>query len=604
MNEVVVDTSSGACGHREHESWRSNRHFTWVTTSGRALPVRVDVPPGRTVRGAVVLVPSLGRESVVSYRTVRSMAVRAARAGLVACTFSLSGDGDSQDLRPGDNAVDAWLDDIRAVREFAATLVGAPAQRRPVHVIGLRLGAALVEQLHHHDVADREGVNRVAGSFVAWEPISGRSFLRHHTGLRRTGVPGEEVEDGVELDGFHLTAALAGSVRGLPASRRTGAGVLTPAGLSDGELYVRFEPDRRASVRLALGATYFAHVPLESIDEIIGGLPLGTEAPLEQWAPVKSATFCTVDETGTPRAITETHVAVGRRGVPGIVTRMDGTAPVAGLTLSAMGSEVKWGPGRVWTRAARDLASHGVISLRADRSGIGDDVDPDAALEPPPYTQEAAEDTAAGVDVLRSMLPPGAPVTGTGVCAGSWSLLVASCHTEMDQVVAVNPVHWNPDASLYTRAFYDHYHGSEAPGLDNPAEEERLSPAEALHSPQVAVERLKEFASREMALRLPRVRSMLRPEVPVDHVRYLLDHVREGTRLTLVLGHEEFRIFSGKGGRRAAARARRHGVPVQLIRPTDLDHSLLSERARRDVLALLRRVCTAHVVPHGHAVAA
>lgn len=577
-------------GRTVDSQWRHHRRFTWVDGSGRAVSVRVDTPPTERVRGAVVLVPSFAREAVVSYRTVRAMAVHAARAGFLACTFSLSGDGDSQDLAPGEDTVAAWLADVRAVRDFAARLVGAPQAARPVHVVGLRLGGALVQHLHREDIAN-DDASGVRGAYVAWEPVSGRAFLRHHVNLRSTGVPGEAVDDGVELDGFLLRDEVSASVRGLEAARRADATPLPPTGLTEGELHVRFEADRRASARLALGATYFAHVPADSIGELLAALPAGPEGRAPAWTPAASATFPTTDEDGHVHLVTETHVAIGPRQVPGILTRHEGITPRAGLALSAMGAEVKWGPGRVWTRAARDLAPRGVVSLRADRSGIGDDVDPGIVHEPEPYTDEAVGDTAAAIDHLRGLLPSGALIAGAGVCAGSWSLLRAACVTDIDAVVAVNPVHWNPDTSLYTRAFYDHYHGTEAPALDNPAGEDSLTVTASLRDPRRVLARVKKTCSRELALRMPRLRSRLRPEVPIDQVRYLLDHVRGGTCLILVLGHEEQRIFAGKGGRRAAARARRHGVEVEVTQPADLDHSLLSERARRETLRLLRRVC-------------
>ncbi len=583
------------------DTWRAGRSFTWVTASGRALPVRVDAPPSGLVRGAVVIVPSLGREAVVSYRTVRSLAVRAARAGLVALSFSLSGDGDSEDLRPGDDAVAAWLADVRAVESMARELVGTEL---PVSLVGLRLGGALVQNLAEQRAASASSAEvppGVPGACVVWEPVSGVSFLRHHIQLRSSGVPGTPVDDGVELDGYLLSHAQADSLRTLPAARRNRASGPALQPLAPGETHIRFEADRRDSVRLALGATYFAHVPLGALDEIVAMLPTATSRPVAPWSPVQQARLQVVDEQGRTHEVLETLVEAGPSRLPAIVTSAPGVRPRHGLAMSAMGAEVKWGPGRVWSRAARVLAPAGVLSIRADRSLIGDDVDPDDAHEPNPYTDAHVSDQGSAVTALRAaaqrLWPDGTaaalPMAVAGVCAGTWSQLRAAAEHPVDLVIAVNPVHWNPDASLYTEAFFDHYHGEEAPELDNPSDSPSPGMREVVRDPKRAVATAKGLFSREIAIRFPRIRSMLRPEVPVDKVRYLLDDVIGGTRVHLVFGTEEERIFNGKGGRRAMTRAARRDVPVVIERLGNLDHSLLSEKARRDTLALLRRLLNA-----------
>ncbi|MDO5697450.1 MAG: hypothetical protein Q4G51_05695 [Dermatophilus congolensis] len=596
--DTDIDTDTSAA----HADWRAGRSFTWVTSSGRAIPVRIDTPPFGRIRGAVVIVPSLGRETVVSYRTVRSLAVRAARAGLVALSFSLSGDGDSEDLRPGDDAVQAWTEDVRAVAALAHDLVrGAGSSEDgdalPVSFVGLRLGGALVQRLHDLDGAD-DSADRARGAYVVWEPVSGVSFLRHHMQLRATGVPGDPVTDGVELDGYLLTQAQASSLRTLPAARRPRANAYPEQALSHGELHIRFEADRRDSVRLALGATYFAHVPLGALDEIVSILPTGDPRAMQTWTPVTQATMQVIDDAGVTHEVLETLVEAGPSRLPAIVTSSPGSHPRHGLTLSAMGAEVKWGPGRVWTRAARVLAPAGVVSIRADRSLIGDDVDPDNAREPNPYTDASVADASSAVKALRDAVVAtyGAevaatlPVATAGVCAGTWSQLRAAADQPIDMVIAVNPVHWNPDATLYTEAFFDHYHGEEAPDLDNPCDASAPAFGEIMNDPKRAASELKSMLSREIAIRFPRIRSAMRPEVPVDKVRYLLDDVIRGTHVHLVFGTEEERIFNGKGGRRAMYRAAHRGVPVRIERLGNLDHSLLSEKARRDTLDLLRRL--------------
>lgn len=543
--------------------WRDRRRFTWETGSGRALAVRVDEPAGRQAVGALVVVPSFGREATVSFRAIRALAAYAAAAGFVAYSFDLSGDGDSQALSPDADPARCWTADAEAVVALARTAVGDDA---PVHVVGLRLGAAILA-----------GVPPTGpGRRVHWEPVSGRMFLRLHRLIREQSVGGRLVSDGVELDGAHLSDTQACGITALRAPRR-GA----PDAAADET--IRLETDRQAALRIALGAPYFADVPLDAIREIIADLPPGPARELPAWAPTTEATL--KDSRG--RTVVETICAVGSRGLPAVLTRAPGVAPHVGVAFSAMGAEVKSGPAGLWAQAARELAGDGVVSLRADRALLGDDAEPTRAAEPRPYTDASVGSVVESVRTLRAEIGD-RPVVGIGLCAGAWSLLRAAPECAIDELVAVNAVHFNPDERVYDEAFYQHYHGEEAPALAAGESPDAEPAGEDVPSERLG--RVKEAASRELAIRFPWLRSALRPGVPVDHVALLVDRVPSSTAIRFVFGVEEHRIFAGKGGRRALRRASRRGGEVREIVDPRIDHSLFSEAGRRRMRELLREV--------------
>lgn len=544
----------------------AHRRLTWLRSGDRWLSVRVDEPDGRLARGAVVIAPSFDREAVVSFRTTRALAARARDAGLVAYTFSWSGDGDTTELRPEDDPARCWVDDLAAVQAHARDLVGPDA---PVHLVGLRLGACVLARL------PRGG----PGRRIYWEPVSGASFLRNHVLIRDSSVPVPVCGPGVELDGAMLTPTQAAGLRTLTAPSRTG--------IDQGDV-LRKEPDRRAGMRLALGAPYFAQVPLQSVREIVDALPLGQARPLTQWRVEPAATIPGRTPDGRTVQVTETMCEIGPKRLPGIRTQAREVEDRAAVLFTAMGAEVKAGPGSFWARAARELALEGVVSLRADRGEIGDDADPNRAAEPRPYTEAAVTDVA---DAVRTLSECGLPIIGVGVCAGGWALLRAAgpeYDVPLREVLGINLVHWHPDPSVYTEAFYAHYHGHESDDRPPPEEDEDLGDPSARPALGERVSHAKEIALTELAIRYPRLRSALRKDVPLDLAEPMLRQVPRRTALTLLYGTQDHRIFVGKGGRRSLRSAQRRGLRLHVVHNPDVDHSLFAQRAQQQTVALLR----------------
>lgn len=595
--------SSPVGGESTEADWRARRHTTrqqtWIAprgTSNRPLWARVDEPTDGLARGALVIVPSFGREAVVSYRTLSALAVRAARAGFVAITFSFTGDGDSAPLQPDDELPGRWVTDLEAVLQFARDLVGP---ERPVHAVGLRLGASVLAAAspspaessdeavtqasapndEPSDASSTQGTDAAPERRVFWEPISGRSYLLAHRLVRSRTVPVPTVPagEGTELDGVLLSPVQTAGLSTVAAPRRNRPGV-------------RIERDRAVGARLAVGAPYYATVPHEAIAEIVADLPGATPTPVRSWTPRPSA------HLDTPAGeVIETFCAVGPHRLPAIRTSSAVMPARVGLLGTAMGSEIKAGPGNLWATAARDLAPAGVVTLRVDRRFLGDDADPDAVEEPRPYRDEAVEDVAAGA---RELAAHGLPVVGIGLCAGAWALLrAAGQDAPLRHVIGVNLAHWNPDASVYTEQFYAHYHraaaletGAAGTDGDEPEDSKGCGDGAGGSARSVAQwsARVVEALRTEFAIRFPRLRSALQPDVPLDLVHPLLAPIPPDCGVTLLLGREDHRIFVGKGGVRAAHRARRRGREVEVVVDPDVDHSLFAERARTSTSRLLR----------------
>lgn len=549
------DSSSASC--------ETVRTLTWVLSNDRAIAARVDTPQDNKVHGAVIVVPSIGQEAVVSFRTTRSLTMHAARAGFVGITFDFSGHGDSHPLPPAADAVGAWLEDLEAVMAFAAEILG---DDRPVHLVGLRVGAALLRLLPP----------RGAGHRLLWEPISGAAYLRQHRTIRRHTVAVPAVSDMVELEGYALSPEHARSLKRLPAPRPT-----SPP--RRGET-IRFEPDPQVARRLALGSLYRALLPLQQIREIVASLEPGDAGSVAAWQPLRTALLPLSDGS----VVEEILCDVGPKRLSAVLARPVARPCSLALVLTAMGSETKSGPGALWSDCARSLAKHGVLSLRIDRSGLGEGIDPCLIDEPRPYRDASVDDIGAAVNFIRTFAKsPGMPIWASGICAGAWCALRAAESGGLSRVLAINSIHWNPDANVYTEAFYERFHGQDSAPSATP---------QATHGAMGV--RLLALIRKKVATNIPWLSSMVHSEIPFETVSMLLSRLPLTCRVDLIMGIDEGRSFRGKGGSLALFRARRRGLVANAYESEKIDHALMSEMSRREVSRILEQACIEAVGVH------
>lgn len=534
---------------------RGTMHLTWIQDSGRAISTRVDVPSTGLIHGAVVLVPSVGREAVVAFRTMRALAVACAAAGFVAYSPALSGTGDSEDV--GEHLAHAWRADVDAAVTRARGAVGP----LPVHVIALRVGVTLLD-----------GLSALPGEMrIAWEPVAFSTFLRRSLAVRRLTIPREAVPDAVEIPG---AAYRPEEVEALKA--------LTLPAPGSGVTVVK-EPDRAVADKIASVSPHFAQIPVASIERLVDLLPTDSSAPMrpEVGTDVDVEVAARI-AVSTGVAVLERHVLVGPHALPGVLTEPpEGMMPRRAVVFTAMGAELRSGPGDLWTRAARELAARGVVCLRVDRRYLGDALDTSSVTEPRPYTHECVDDVADAVRWLgeRTALP----VSGVGVCSGAWSFLRASTRVDIAEIVVVNNIDWDPDPTSYDESFYEQafrFDTAMNDGLIDDGSDEDAPPG-------ARAELARRFRSvrHRLGVRFPGVRAVLRQERVSTTVSVMLDDVPPSTRVYLVLGPKEHSRFTLLDGDRALSRASRRGAALQVRVREDFDHSMLSEGARRRLLA-------------------
>lgn len=526
---------------------------TWLDAPEGAVAARVDRPSSGEVVGSVVLIPPYGLERVVAFRAIRALGLEAARAGFLAVGIDLPGDGDSP-KPPARPFAEAWPPAAAAAVGYAREV----APGCPVHVVGLRSGACIAA-----GIPAAPGERR-----LLWEPASGRATLRRLMSMRRVAVPQEPLPGLVELAANALTVDEATALRALSL----------PARAADA-IEVRREPPAVAA-ELVSGSPRTARIPYASIQSIVDDLPRGHVVPVDLREGGSSQV------ASVAPGVRERLLTIGPHRLRAVVTEPDpgtlvGPAPESSavLAFTAMGSELSSGPGDLYAVAARDWATRGVRSIRADRRGLGDALDVTEATERPPYTDAGAEDAAELVRAARR-LSPGAKVLAVGVCAGAWCLLRAAETEPPDAILAVNSVHWARDEAHYDEDFYARFHLEDRPSVGAVPRRWRSPRSTARYrSAERSIERI-----------YPRLVLWSRPQDWCDRVGRLLRRIPLSVAVHVLGGDWESRLFRAKGGGwylhsggHSAPRARLHV-------DHELDHSLISEAARRDVVAQLAAI--------------
>ncbi len=227
--------------------------------SSRRLVYGVYHPAGgRRLRRGVLLLNPYGWEALRAHRTLRTLALRLAAAGLDVLRFDYSCTGDSFGDRE-DASWDDWMEDA----DFALDELQSVAGLRKVSLVGLRMGALLAAALAEErpDVVDRQ---------VLWAPPSdGADVVR----WARTGHPGEVAT-------FPIGSRLAGQLEQIDSSTlRTRQPTTLVLGLDP--------PGREADVfpgadLITLPADE-PHCWLEDRDHGAGAVPAGLIARIVTW---------------------------------------------------------------------------------------------------------------------------------------------------------------------------------------------------------------------------------------------------------------------------------------------------------------------------------
>lgn len=529
---------------------------SWISSGNRSLHGWVHRPNGSRVKGAVVIAPPLAREQVISYRTLRVLAIMLAQQGWVAIRFGWTGTGESAPMPSTADVVQLWQEDLQSVVGLAEQIVGPGT----VHAIGLRAGAALLASAPLN--VDRR---------LLWEPVGGRMFLRQQSMLRAMSLPDEPLagqDSGVEINGGLFLPHQVDSLSKVP--NPAAASGMLPTGSE-----VVFETNTETGRKIHSVASIHAVVPVDSLQKFIDSLPVPAQpvAPRE-WAPVRTATLAL---EGTGRRIVEELVGVGPDNLPGVLCHPLGntTEAEAAAFLVSASAEPKDGVTALWVTAARRLAAQGVPALRAERRGSGDLGFPEALMDPNPYTLEAIEDTENTAAWLHAQT--GGAVTGIGLCVGAWLVGMASEHAPIDRVVMLNNVAWRPDTEYFNRAF-DEWNVADDPVevLSSAARDQRRQ--------QSAKSKLKELLRAKGPYVLWRAlgrRSIANtPEV-------LMDIGSRQSELHMYFGPVDYQHFLAERGPEGLRNLQCSGRVVMSHQEPTLDHSLMGHTSRMRSLAII-----------------
>ncbi|MBQ1443533.1 MAG: hypothetical protein IIZ13_06745 [Renibacterium sp.] len=532
---------------------------SWIMSGNRPLHGWVHRPTGSAVKGAVVIAPPLAREQVISYRSLRVLAIMLAQQGWVAIRFGWTGTGESAPMPESADPVALWHQDLQAVVGLAERIV----EPGKVHALGLRVGAALLASAPLD-----------LGKRLLWEPVGGRMFLRQQSMLRAMSLPEDPVvpqDAGVEVNGALFLPHQASALSAVPNPAKAPPGTLPPG------TEISVETDVNRSRKVHSVASIHAEVPTESLQRLIDSFPESGRPVLQRpWAPVRAITLA----APAGRRIVEELVEVGPDRLPGVYSRPLGSSSgtEAAAFFVAASAEPKDGVTALWVEAARNLAARGVPALRAERRGCGDLGVPEALMDPNPYTLEAIEDTENTAAWLHAKT--GGSVTGIGLCVGAWLVSMASEHAPIDRVVMFNNVAWRSDADYFRRAF-DEWNIADDPVdvLSSAARDQRHRAS--LKS--TVKELLRAKAPYPLWLTLGRHSIANTPEV-------LMDIGSRQSELRLYFGpvdHQHFISERGPAGLRNLQRSGRvvthHAEPV-------LDHSLMGHAARLRSLSIIEEL--------------
>jgi pimeloyl-ACP methyl ester carboxylesterase len=344
-------------------------------------------------RGVVVMVPPFAEEKKAAQRALVEAARAFAESGFNVWRFDFRGTGDSGGEFDGCD-VEAWLADLRAVLQHARGMAGDS----PLHVVGLRFGAALAW------LAADETLR--IDSLALWEPIpSGATYMRQNrqrSQIRRqltdegaqgaatpTSAPASTSGDdqAFDFDGFAISSELYRQIRevDLLAAPVPGVQRLQILQISGSSRIKKPFEELKARAEEAGVQTELENVAVEAFWSAIG---LVDTAPVRektlQWiarekaegaprileAPAALESSAKVSES--PAVIAEAFdFPSGDKRVRGVLYRPE--APVERAVVLLHGwSGYRIGPGHLLTEAARDLAGAGYAALSFDFRGRGE----------------------------------------------------------------------------------------------------------------------------------------------------------------------------------------------------------------------------------------
>ena len=383
---------------------------------------------GKTVRPVgVVIVNGVGRDARCAYRPLQDLAETLAADGFSTLRYDHAGEGDSLDVRAGEDQVAVWSDGVAQAVQALKSATGLDR----VAVIGLRLGGALAAL----GAPDADGLVLLA------PVVSGGQWMRELKLAGRMSATFHEDNGSLEAEGLHLPAKAVKALQKIDLTKQVKAHgdvlMALPHGSADDLTAALREGGARVtSIAFPDSASLFADAhsntaPEQTFGEVRRWLgeryPMSARPPPAE--PPKLVSL-------KPPGATEAAVSFGH-GLRGVLCTPEGERLGSkAVVFCNTGGDPRAGIGGFAANAARSLAARGVSSLRFDFAGFGDS---EPAVENHVFDTSRLSDFAAAVDLLAEL--GFSDLTLVGICSGAYhALLAAEADTRVTRLLLVNPI--------------------------------------------------------------------------------------------------------------------------------------------------------------------
>jgi len=434
-----------------------HRLFGWL----HSIPN--DVPSSL---GLVICKP-FGFEAMSAHLSVRAFAEMAAELGIPTLRFDYGGSGDSADLEPAADQLDAWLRDvIAAIRELQSR---TGVER--VCLLGIRLGALLA-------VLAASRAPQVKALIAVAPVLSGKRYIRElrtfelaaaQTQASLAGAPQQTPSLDAELAGAgHLeVSGFFLNAKTISALQQVDLLTMPPPTLAEALVIDREDlPVAGAWERvMSESGTRTQYVALPGFVEMIMRPPNLTVVPeamvaaARAWLTQRSGSIASADRSNAAPASDASSAVLNlqddsdatlaehplvlrpRPMLFGIVTLpAKGEVRRRGVILLNSGGDHHIGPRRLYVSLARDWAKRGYTVLRMDLAGLGDSATLPGQPSNELFPLNAIDDVRLAVESMRSQYGL-RDITLAGMCSGASHAVRAGMEgVAVDRVLAINPL--------------------------------------------------------------------------------------------------------------------------------------------------------------------